>query len=325
VAFFVTLAVLSLALLWFCYTPGRDHFASISLDGDGSWFQNYEPGFEIADTEVLWNGLGHSMENAQKADIIFLGTSNVLFGIDWRLLEAFERKHNVRIFNLAFAGIGSGEFDLRLIKKWNLHPKLWIIHADMYKGDIRNSFFYMTMGSGGSFGTGAPRTVVDSNWLSGFKAVVGRNIRWRIKKALGLFPPHDPYRSAKTGSWYLDRWRFQLTEDNATIETWIEPECPENSEEAGLARKYMDQIGGRVVLIQVPSVLACSPRIRHLADALGIPGFTVVPEQFSSGDGGGHLDRKGAKKYTAMLFAWLETSSSVDFYESVVKPHHPGF
>jgi hypothetical protein len=304
-AFVVTIALALIMILWATYSPGQDHFASISLNGDGTWYHNYERGFEIQDQEIFFDGIGHSIENAQQADIIFLGPSTVLFGIDWRLLEEFERKHHVKMFNMGFAGIGSGEFSLRLVKKWGLHPKLWIIHADMYQGKITNSFFYMFLGVGGGFRAGAPGRVVHAGWLQAFLTVAGRNIRWRWKMALGLIG-HDSYRSAKSGNWYLDDWPNQMLTTNATIETWLDLTCPENSEEAGLAKRYFEQLGGAFILIQVPSVLACSPRIQHLASALGVPAFNVVPEEYSSGDGGGHLDRKSSRMYTARFFAWLE-------------------
>jgi hypothetical protein len=47
-------------------------------------------------------------------------------------------------------------------------------------------------------------------------------------------------------------------------------------------------------------------RIHELAAALGVPSFTVDPTQFTSNDGGGHLDARGARKYSTMFFAWLE-------------------
>jgi hypothetical protein len=304
-AFAATVALFFTLILSMIYSPGQDHFGSIPLVGDGTWYHNYEIAFEIQDQEIFFHGIGHSIENARQADIIFLGASTVLFGIDWRLSEEFERKHHVKMFNMGFAGVGSGEFSLRLIQKWGLRPKLWIIHADMYQGKIQNSFFYMYLPAGGSFGAGAPAEVVGSSRIRAFLHVLGRDIRWRWKMALGQLK-QDSYRSAKSGNWYLDNWPLQTVDNNATIETWIYPSCPENAEEAGLARRYFDAIGGAVILIQVPSVLACSPRIRHLASALGVPAFTVVPEEFSSGDGGGHLDRKASRMYTTRIFAWLE-------------------
>jgi hypothetical protein len=303
--FAISTTLVILLLAWFIYSPGQDHIGSIALNGDGNWYQNYEPGFELQDHEIFFDGFGHSIENAEQADIIFLGSSTVLFGIDWRTLEEFERKHHVRIFNMGFAGVNSGEFSLRLIQKWGLHPKLWIIDADMLEGKINNSFFYMSLPSGGNFRTGSPGTVVKTSRLHAFLTVAGRNIRWRLEMVPGLLKQIS-FRSAKTGNWYLDNWPLQTADNYPMIDRSNYSSCPENSEEAGLARRYFDAIGGAVILIQVPSVIACSPRIHHLASALDVASFTVTPEEFSTSDGGWHLDRKSSRLYTTRLLAWLE-------------------
>jgi hypothetical protein len=299
-----TVALITMLVFWWLYEPDQDHLGSISLNGDGSWFHNYEVNFEIQDQEILFFGIGRSIENAQQADIIFLGPSTVLFGIDWRLFEEFERKHHIKMFNMGLAGIVSGEFSLRVIRKWGLHPKLWIIHADMHDGNLGNSFFYMSLPAGPPFNAGSPGRVVNATWMRAFRSVVGRNIRWRMKMMMG-FLQRDPYRSAKTGNWYLDNWPFQMN-NNATIQSWVGRTCPENPGEAELAKRYLQAIGGETLLIQVPSVLSCAQRIHNLASAVGVRSFTVDPEPFTSGDGGGHLDRSGSRKYTALFFAWLE-------------------
>lgn len=302
-AFGVTLGLIFVLLLWRIYSPDQDHLGSISLNGDGSWFHNYEIGFEIQDQEIFFNGIGHSIANAQRADVIFLGPSTVLFGIDWRLFEEFERKHHLRMFNMSFAGIGSGAFSLELIKKWGLHPKLWIINAEEYKGDFNNSFFHMSLPTGGSFR--APGDAVKTGWLRAYLNVLGRNIRWRFKLAMGGLQ-HDSYRSVVSGNWYLDNWPNQMLDSNPHITSWVGRHCPENADEVVGAHRFFDAIGGAKILIQVPSVLACAQRINELASALSVPSFTVDPEPFTSGDGGGHLDRVSSRKYTALLFTWLE-------------------
>src|ERR1700722_19494890 len=50
-AFLGTVALVSALLVWSVRAPGQDHFASIPLDHDGSWYYNYEVGFEIQDPE----------------------------------------------------------------------------------------------------------------------------------------------------------------------------------------------------------------------------------------------------------------------------------
>lgn len=299
------MAVIPMLFLWWMYEPGQDHLGSISLNGDGSWFHNYELAFEIQDQDIFFAGIGHSIENAQQADIIFLGPSTLLFGIDWRLFEEFEQKHHIKMFNLGLAGVGSGEFSLRLMRKWGLRPKMWVIHADMYEGKFAHSFFRMVLADHREFGAGSPARAVKASSTRAHLRVFGRNIRWRVKSAIGLLK-RDPYRSAKTGNWYLNNWQAHMWEDNPAIKSWVGETCPENPEEIAAAKPYLEAIGGTTILIQVPSVISCAQRIRELAAALGVPSFTVDAAQFTSNDGGGHLDAKGARKYSTMFFAWLE-------------------
>ena len=78
---------------------------------------------------------------------------------------------------------------------------------------------------------------------------------------------------------------------------------PEEVEEA---RSYLNRSGSNFVLIQVPSSFAFAQRVHGLAAAVGVPAFTVNQTQFSSSDGGGHLDQRSARKYTGLLLAWLQ-------------------
>ena len=77
-AFVVTIALLFMLTAWWIHSPGQDHIASIPLNGDGTWFHNYEIGFEIQDNDIFFHSIGHSIQNAQQADIIILGSSRAL-------------------------------------------------------------------------------------------------------------------------------------------------------------------------------------------------------------------------------------------------------
>jgi hypothetical protein len=318
-AFAATVALIFVLLVWCTYSPGQDHVASISLNGDGNWYHNYEIAFEIQDQEILYHGIGHSIESAQQADIIFLGTSRLIFGLDWRVFEEFERKYNLRMFNMGLVGISNGEFSLRIIRKWGLRPKLWVINTERDLADFRSGFFYLALVSPKQFGAGAAPRVVNSSRMRALRNVVGRNIRWRLKMAAGSLKG-DPYRSAKTGNWYLDNWPTYTSSTNPAIKPMelrlvdgafqqserADPSCPVMSEEVDGAKRYFEAIGGSVVLMQVPSAFSCAQRVHELASALAVPSFTMDTPQFSSTDGGGHLDGVSARKYSTEFFAWLE-------------------
>jgi hypothetical protein len=316
VSFLGTVALVGSVLLWLAWAPGQDHLASIPLNGDGSWYYNYEVGFEIQDPELFFNDIGHSMENARQADIIFVGWSRLLFALDWQGVDDFARENHVKIFNMGLAGVHSGEFYLRVVKKWGLHPKLWVINTDRDLKDYHSGFFFLTLAGG--LGTSATDRVVRHGVLHAYKNIVGRNIRWRLKKALGLLKIYS-FRSATTGNWYLAKWPNYDTDNNPRItlmelsvsngaihqQERVDDSCPVLPEEVEEARLYLNEIGGTAVLIQVPSSFACAQRVHELATSVGVSAFTVDQTQFSSSDGGGHLDQPSARKYTGLLLAWL--------------------
>lgn len=101
---------------------------------------------------------------------------------------------------MALAGVASGEFSLRIIRKWGLRPKLWVINTDRYNGDPRTGFFHMDLLSAQGFGNGATERVGNCNRAHAIKDVVGRNIRWRLKMAVGLLKRiHIPPPGLATG------------------------------------------------------------------------------------------------------------------------------
>ena len=98
--------------------------------------------------------------------------------------------------------------------EWGLHPKLWVINTDRDLKDYRSGFFFLTLSGG--LGTSATNRVVRYSVLHAYKNVIGRNIRWRLKMALGLLNMYS-FRSAATGNWYLANWPNYSTDNNPPI------------------------------------------------------------------------------------------------------------
>jgi hypothetical protein len=107
----ITLVAALTALVVFAFWIARqDHFTAIALDGDASWFESYEPNGEMQDLDLFFHGIGNSIRNVQRADVIFLGASRPLAALDWQIFESFAQNHRVAMFNMAFGGVVSGEF-----------------------------------------------------------------------------------------------------------------------------------------------------------------------------------------------------------------------
>jgi len=79
----------------------------------------------------FFHNIGHSIENLKRADVVIVGSSLVAFAIDSKIAKAaLGNEHGLSFYNMSFVGVSSGEFTKRIVVKYNIHPKLWIINAD---------------------------------------------------------------------------------------------------------------------------------------------------------------------------------------------------
>jgi hypothetical protein len=298
-----SLAALALVVGIFCYSRGQDHFAAIPLDGDGKWFANYViRDQQILDTDIFFHGIGRSIEHARAADVVFLGTSRVVFGLNWRVFDEFAQQHQRKMFNMAFAGVSAGSFSKAIIQKWGLRPRLWVIdvYADATNND--NSFFkpdHRVVGNEGP-------TLERPGRMAAYINVGMIDFRWRLKMALGTDRP-SAYRSDETGNWYNDQWPAYLMPSMPKMQTG-KTGCPADPREISAVRNFIGGLGGEVVLTQIPSIFSCRQRVQEIADAIGVPYFAPDPAGYSTTDGGSHLDGISSARYSREFFAWLQTT-----------------
>jgi hypothetical protein len=297
-----SIVILAAVVAIFCYSPGQDHFGAITLDGDGKWYGNYViKDLQILDTDVFFHGIGQSIDHASAADIVFLGTSRVVFGVNWRVFDEFAREHQLKMFNMAFAGVMSGNFSKVLIRKWHLKPRLWVI--DVY-ADATNSFTNSFFNPDQYVGANEAQSMSRAGKIAAYINVGMIDFRWRLKMAFGVDGPAS-FRSDETGNWYVDRWPNDLRTDLPKMGRG-KTACPADPREISAVRDLKNEIGGDVVLTQIPSIFSCRQRVQEIADAIGVPFFAPDPASYSTTDGGGHLDGISSARYTKEFFAWLE-------------------
>ncbi|CCD92692.1 conserved hypothetical protein [Bradyrhizobium sp. ORS 375] len=312
--------VLGLAAI--CLTIGGplskiDHLGQIPLDDDYRFYRNYGDWMskEIQDRDILYHGIGQSIERAREADVILLGHSMVLWGFDPAQLREFERKHGVKIYNMASAGDASGEFLRQVAVRWQLHPKLWLLNAD----DKGGSFFDVKLEDLGMSGSGSAAQVVRHGRLKGYVTVALRNTRWRIQQYLAshlpaaiksvLLPgPGLPlWRNIEHGDWHLDRMpQYLEPSHNPPIQLTRDQNCAASADEIAKARTFTASIGSTAALMLVPYWGFCPLRVQQIGQALGLDVLILRKTAYTSGDGGGHLDHDGAQAFTADFLKELE-------------------
>jgi hypothetical protein len=286
---------------------GRDHFGSFSLNGDTDFYRDYagRTVSEIQDQELFYHNIGGSLASARKADIIFLGPSFVSYALDRMVLRQFEAAHNRHVYNMSFIGIRGGEFSRRIITQWKIEAPLWIISADDQFIHFFSRSLDLTLGP-------ATTTIPATRHfrLRGFMNVAARNLRWRLEDCIAYYRTGDGsangiYRSIATGDATIEVNPRYMAADNKEILFDHSRNCHADPKTIEIARQYLKDIGGRVVLTLVPHSQYCPTQAYELAKALGIEILVPPDAGYTTTDGGGHLDRKAAIKFTDFLMTKL--------------------
>lgn len=299
----------------------QDHPGAI---GTKDWYMNFRRSntTQALDREVMYHGVGHSMEHARDADIIILGHSMGLFAFDWRLLQEFSKDHGLKIFNLSSGGDTGGEFLLQVALKNGLRPKIWLINADDHEKDFFSDYV-------SAIAKGEAADVMSYGSTRALLNTIGRNLKWRFeillrqllpRFAVALIYPAEPivnYRSVQHGNWQNDDWPGYKAE-NPAITNAREPDCHAAPEVIATAKKYVKRLGsGEAVLTLIPHANSCRTKVKEIAAALGVPFLSIDWKNMTTFDKGGHLDAEGARKFTKAVLEQLVQTKA--FREAVAK------
>jgi len=309
-----------IAILAWGMSGERDHFASTPLKGSADWFENYEGLVtrQMQDRDVFYHNIGHSIENAQKADIIVLGHSVLEFALVNQPIEDFERRYPIRIFNMVMPGLASGAFVRKVIKRWDIRPRIWIINTD----DHPANFFNDAMDDFAASGLSSVQQIARTPRAVGFFNVARRDIRWAAEKAAARYLPTvvargllryydsgvSTWRSAINGNYNLERVGV-YNQPHDPIKVIRDQDCHVQAWEIDKARAFFADIGGTPILINVPYERWCPQRVRELAAALGVETILTADANYSVFDGT-HMDKAGGQKYTEFLLNALQDRDS---------------
>jgi hypothetical protein len=285
----------------------HDFFSEIVKDGDANWYRDFGGRHlpQIQDEDIFYNNVGHSVAAAKAADIVFLGPSFVSYAVDRKTLQSSAQLGALKIYNMAFVGIRGGEFSRLVINRWGIRPPLWIINADDQFVHFFSNDLDLTIGP-----EKTPIGAVQRNRIRGWLTVIGRDLRWRMEDieanyrqgGYSLTPPFfGLYRNVSNGDMLLDANPAYVASGNKPMRLARDENCHTNAAVIDYARKFIKDIGGNVVLTLVPHSQSCVQQARELAEALNVDLIAPPFEGMTSVDGGGHLDKNGAKIFTDYL------------------------
>jgi hypothetical protein len=295
----------------------EDHLLAKPFAGDPLSYRAFSdyPHPEIQDRDVYFHNIGRSISEARKADIIILGHSVWFYALDDEQVRAFNARHGVRLFNMASAGNSSGDFIRAVIKQWDIHPRLWVINDD----DEALGFFNPGIDDAAATGSASSINIVKTWRTKGYFLAFARNARWALADLIGYLPARlrqsifprfgsrfETWRSVETGDWLFPAGGSY---DGSNMPEFTAPprSCPVSESEVKWARDFTADIGGDVVLTLVPYARWCPKRVVDLAHALGVEALLPSSTVYSNLDGR-HMDRRGAKAYTAWFLDALAST-----------------
>jgi len=305
------------------YIKQHDDFvATISLNGDPTWYRDFAgrniP--EIQDQDLFYHNIGNAVSALKASDIAFVGPSFVSYALDGELMQLFGDNHDLKLYNFSFIGIRSGAFTRSIVKRWQIQPKLWVINVDNQFSHFFSDNFDLSLG---------PNVMsIPTIHYAKFKGMVnvaGRNLRWRFEDWLAYRngAPHEPtgiYRNTQTGSFHFTNPGY-YSKENKRISVMPNRECRLRDGTVSLAKDFLKDLGGKVVLMLVPHNVYCPDEARELAKALNVEVILSPNENLTSVDGGGHLDKDGAIEFTQHLLSELEKTQA---YKSIVAEKNKG-
>lgn len=283
---------------------GSEQYRSLLPEAPGKdWYLSY---YQIhkaysLDYDRFYYDIGGVIHGAKEADILVLGHSMTVFGFDWRRVERFAERWNVRIFHLGFLSEVSGEFPLALIRRYNLKPRIVIVNLD-YQG--RPAFLTDGM-------TPYARQVIAEGIV---KRTVTACLADKVRWWLGDNPSDDIsrviYRSRRHGGSLVDHWPGYADVHSPFLiqRTACPGPTSQETEKALHWKNELHRRGSEMLLTAVPSRKSCEQATIGIAERIQVPFIAVDDRGMTSFDDGYHLDRQGAALFTDRFLQRLEGS-----------------
>jgi hypothetical protein len=253
------------------------------------------------DHHVLYHGTDpEAMRHLREADVLFVGTSRMMFALRSRVLTPWAVAHGIKYYALGFGHRDGDEWVLDIIRRHDLRPKLVVVNVDGFFGRARSVW--------------ANRVRRDSMFGAG-KAQLEGEIGHEVRRAIHRVIPNwidlygrpgfafgnefIAYRSRENGTWTVSPWpepTMAVAEERFSIQ-------PVGDRIGGPARAFkseLDRRGAQLVLTFVPTPDSAAGDPVALGALLGVPVVGMGVEGLTSHDGS-HLSEESAVFWSRRL------------------------
>lgn len=267
---------------------------------DPSYYLAHDRGGHL-DHDVLFHGTdAEAIARLKRADILFVGTSRMMFALRSRVLMPWAAAHGISYYAFGFGYREGDEWALELIRKHDLRPRLVVVNVD--------GFFARPLSPG------AVRTRSDSAFGARKRIAEGelahearRYVHQVIPNWIDLYGrPGFPfgnefiaYRSRRDGIWAISPWPAPSMAA-ASVDYAVEAVGPRIGDAARRFKAELDARGSRMVVTYVPTPDDSGGNPVAIGAMLGVPVVGMGVDDLTSHDGS-HLSEDSAVFWSRRL------------------------
>jgi hypothetical protein len=284
--------------------PGLDgrvrHITLAQRPPGSDYYLAHDRGGHV-DHHVLYHGTdAKAIANLKRADVLFLGTSRMMFALRSRVLAPWAQAHGLTYYALGFGFRDGDAFVREIILKYDLRPRLVVVNVDGFFGRPLSEW--------------AERVVKDNafgTWKRFMEAELGHESRRFVHRVIPNWidlygRPGFPfgnefiaYRSRVDGIWSISPWpkpsMAAPSQDFGVMEVG-----PRIGDPARALKAELDRRGSRMVLTYVPTPDDAGGNPVALGAMLNVPVVGMDVDGLTSHDGS-HLSEESAVFWSRRL------------------------
>lgn len=267
---------------------------------DPSYYLAHDRGGHLDHHVIYWGTDAEVVERLTHADVLFLGTSRMMFALRSRVLAPWADAHGITYYALGFGFREGDAFAMEIIRKYDLRPKLVVVNVDGYFGTPLSRWAERVV-QDTAFGT--RKRLFEGEMAHEVRRVVHRAFpNWIDLYGRPGFPFGNEfiaYRSRRDGIWSISPWPKPSM---AAPSTDFVPEevGPRIGDAARAMKAEFDRRGSRMVLTYVPTPQDAGGNPVALGQLLGVPVVGMDVDGLTSHDGS-HLSEESAVFWSRRL------------------------